>query len=92
MNYDCCGFFKAVSDPTRIQIMKLLTKTEMCVSDICTHFKMKQPSISHHLNILKNAQIVRSRKEGKEVYYSLNKICISDCCSDFMGNFKEKEE
>jgi len=89
MTYDCCCFFKAVSDPTRIKIMKLLKQKEMCVSDICKHFNMKQPSISHHLNILKNAKIVSSRKEGKEVYYSLNRSCISSCCSDFMGDFNK---
>ena len=88
MEFDCCSFFKAVADPTRVKIMMLLMKREMCVSDICQHFKMKQPSISHHLNILKNAKIVTDRKEGKEVYYSLNSCCIDSCCSDFMGKFK----
>ena len=88
MQFDCGSFFKAVSDPTRIKIMKLLCGKEMCVSEICAHFKMKQPSISHHLSILKQAKIVADRKEGKEVYYSLNKCCISSCCQDFMGLFK----
>lgn len=92
MEFDCQMFFKAVADPTRIQIMKLISKKEMCVSDICTHFNMKQPSISHHLNILKNAKIVKDRKDGKEVYYSLNKICVSSCCTDFMGNFENGEK
>lgn len=90
MKSDCCTFFKAVADPTRIKIMTILMKNEMCVSDICKHFKMKQPSISHHLNILKNAGIVVDRKNGKEVYYTLNKNCVSSCCSEFMDKF-EKE-
>ncbi len=89
MKFDCCTFFKAVADPTRIKIMMLVMKKEMCVTDICKHFKMKQPSISHHLNILKNAGIVKDRKEGKEVYYALNKCCISSCCGDFMDKFKK---
>ncbi len=88
MDFDCCSFFKAVADPTRVKIMMLLAKREMCVSDICQHFQMKQPSISHHLNILKNAKIVTDRKEGKEVYYSLNSCCIDSCCSDFMKKFR----
>ncbi|MDP6624970.1 MAG: metalloregulator ArsR/SmtB family transcription factor [Nitrospinota bacterium] len=92
MNVDCCSFFKAVGDPTRVKIMVLLRKKEMCVSDICKHFKMKQPSISHHLNILKNAKIVSDRKEGKEVYYALNACCISDCCGDFMNMFVKKKK
>lgn len=88
MEFDCCKFFKAVADPSRIKIMMLLMKGEMCVSDICKHFNMKQPSISHHLNILKNAKIVSDRKEGKEVYYSLNSCCIDSCCSEFMQRFR----
>ncbi|MBI5184591.1 MAG: winged helix-turn-helix transcriptional regulator [Nitrospinae bacterium] len=77
-----------MADPSRIKIMMLLMKGEMCVSDICQHFHMKQPSISHHLNILKNAKIVSDRKEGKEVYYSLNSCCIDSCCSEFMQRFR----
>lgn len=89
MKFDCCTFFKAVADPTRIKIMMLVMKKKMCVTDICKHFKMKQPSISHHLNILKNAGIVIDRKDGKEVYYTLNKCCISSCCGDFMNEFEK---
>ncbi|MBI5416481.1 winged helix-turn-helix transcriptional regulator [Candidatus Poribacteria bacterium] len=91
MNLDCTAFFKAISDPTRIKIMMLLREKEMCVSDICQNFKMKQPSISHHLNILKTAKIVVDRKDGKEVYYKLNKMCVCSCCDDFVNNFKEKK-
>jgi len=92
MEMDCCSFFKAVADPTRVKIMMLLSKEAMRVSDICRHFNMKQPSISHHLAILKNAKIVTDRKEGKEVYYSLNTCCIASCCSEFMGKFKPKDK
>ncbi len=92
MKDSCCDFFKAVSDPTRVKIMLILSKKEMCVSDICKYFEMTQPSISHHLNILKKAGIVRGRKEGKEVYYSLDACCIAVCCGDFMARFKEPEE
>jgi DNA-binding transcriptional ArsR family regulator len=53
---------------------------------------MKQPSISHHLNILKNAGIVIDRKDGKEVYYALNKNCISSCCGEFMDKFEKDNE
>lgn len=91
MEFDCCDFFKAVADPARVKIMMLLAKREMFVSEICQHFKMKQPSISHHLNILKKAGIVKDRKEGKEVYYSLNTCCIDSCCGDFMERFKSKD-
>lgn len=92
MKFDCCTFFKAVSDPTRVKIMALLSDREMNVSEICEHFHMTQPSISHHLNILKSVKIVNSRKEGKEVFYSLNRCCVSGCCQDFMNEFGEEEE
>ena len=91
MDFDCCDFFKAVGDPTRVKIMMMLRAKELCVSDICKEFSMKQPSISHHLNILKRAKIVNDRKEGKEVYYSLNESCISECCSGFMESFTGKK-
>lgn len=87
VDFDCCSFFKAVADPNRVKIMMLLARRELSVSEICAHFKMKQPSISHHLGVLKNARIVESRKEGKEVFYRLNACCVSSCCSGFMKRF-----
>ena len=87
MEFDCGTFFKAVADPSRVKMMLLIGKKELTVSEICKHFKMKQPSISHHLGILKNARIVESRKEGKEVFYKLNSCCVSSCCGDFMKRF-----
>ncbi len=81
------NFFKAVGDPTRLKILSLLRKKEMCVSDVCNHFDMAQPTISHHLSILKNVGVVKARKEGKSVYYRLNPCCIDDCCGGFMKRF-----
>ena len=90
---DCCSFFKAVSDPSRVKMMMLLLKNkEMSVSALCKHFAMKQPSVSHHLGILKNAKIVESRKEGKEVFYRLNSCCVMDSCGDFMRRFAADAE
>ena len=90
MQYDINKFFKAISDPNRVKIMELLKDGELNVTEICKHFDMKQPSISHHLNILKNAGIVKDRKVGKEVYYDLNTICITNCCGTFQNRFAEK--
>lgn len=72
--------------------MKLLKTKEMTVSEIVAQFDMTQPSISHHLNVLKNAGIVSSRKEGKEVYYKLDICCISDCCSGFNAMFSDDQK
>lgn len=90
MNLDCCDFFKAVSDPNRVKMLLILAKGELTVSGLGKHFKMTQPSISHHLGILKAAKIVESRKEGKEVYYKLIDSCITDSCSKFMRQFAGK--
>ncbi|MFA6028416.1 MAG: metalloregulator ArsR/SmtB family transcription factor [Elusimicrobiota bacterium] len=90
--FDCCSFFKAVADANRVKIMQLLARGELSVSEICRHFKMKQPSISHHLGVLRHAKVVECRKEGKEVFYRLNPCCVSSCCSGFMKRFVGKGE
>lgn len=87
MEKDCCLFFKALLDKTRQKILELLNKKEMCVSDICRRFKMSQPSISHHLGILKKAGLVKTVRKGKEIYYSINCGCMADCCKDFFAKF-----
>lgn len=78
------GFcFHAFSDGTRQKIIQLLKEQELCVSDICKHFDISQPSISHHLDILKRAGIVTSHKQGRQAYYSLNRRCLEKCCAPF---------
>lgn len=64
--------FKALGDPTRLEIVRLLIGKEMCVCDIMDSFQVSQPTISHHLRVLKQADLVRDKKEGKWIYYSLN--------------------
>lgn len=80
MNEKCCQVLQALSDPTRLKILHQLKKQEKCVSAICTCFDITQPSVSHHLDILKRAGLVKSRKEGREVYYSYNGDMIIECC------------
>ena len=65
-------FFKAFSDTTRLRILKLLTLSELCVCDIAHLLNMTQPAISHHLKLLKAMRLVKYRKVGKYVYYSLS--------------------
>jgi len=65
-------FFKAFSDTTRLRILKLLVLSEMCVCDIVHILDMTQPAISHHLKLLKSMRLVKYRKAGKYVYYSLS--------------------
>lgn len=70
--------FKALSHPTRIQIIKLLKDGEMCVCDILPNLDSEQSNTSQHLTILKNQGIVESRKDGSKVIYSIKNIEVFD--------------
>ncbi len=70
--YDLAELFKVYGDTTRIKIICALFKAEMCVCDIAALFSMTQSAISHQLRVLKQARLVKFRKEGKVVYYSLD--------------------
>ncbi|MBF0459728.1 MAG: metalloregulator ArsR/SmtB family transcription factor [Nitrospirae bacterium] len=63
--------FGALSDETRLRIIKLLEMGELCVCDITAALDMSQPKVSFHLSALKEAGLIRDRKDGKWVYYSL---------------------
>lgn len=70
--YDLADFFKVFGDSTRIRILWALDEAEMCVCDIAYLLNMTQSAISHQLRVLKQAKLVKNRKEGKVVYYSLD--------------------
>lgn len=70
--YDLADFFKLFGDSTRLGILWALSESEMCVCDLCALLKMKQPAVSHQLKNLKQARIVKARRDGKVVYYSLD--------------------
>lgn len=70
--YDLADFFKVFGDSTRIRILWALDEAEICVCDIAFLLNMTQSAISHQLRILKQANLVKNRKEGKIVFYSLN--------------------
>lgn len=69
--YDLADLFKVFGDTTRIKILCALLQAEMCVCDIAALLGMNQSAISHQLRVLKQARLVKPRKEGKVVYYSL---------------------
>lgn len=69
--YDLAEFFKVFGDSTRIKILFVLFETEMSVGDIATALDMTQSAISHQLKILKTSKLVKSRREGKSIFYSL---------------------
>jgi len=70
--YDLAELFKVFGDSTRIKILWALDEAEMCVCDIAVLLNMTQSAISHQLRVLKQAKLVKSRREGKIVYYALN--------------------
>jgi len=66
------NIFKALSDTTRLRVLKLLESGELCVCDIVTALDMSQPKISFHLNTLKEAGLIKDRKEGRWIHYRLD--------------------
>ncbi|MBP3972888.1 winged helix-turn-helix transcriptional regulator [Bacillus sp. WL1] len=83
--------FKALADPTRRRILDLLKDSDLTAGEIAEHFDMTKPSISHHLNILKNTQLVQDEKKGQFVIYSLNTTVFQDLIAWFF-TFTEKEQ
>jgi len=70
--------FKALSDPTRVRIISALSHNEMCVYDLAAALGMSQSAISHQLRTLREMRLVRFRKEGRHVYYTLDDEHIHD--------------
>lgn len=76
----CSGCYAGLSCGIRVDIINLLQKKKkISVTDITKHFKVTQPTISHHLQYLKESGIIKSKKEGRNVYYYINPKCGSDC-------------
>ena len=81
MSTDPVIFSKAIADETRQRIMGLICCRELCVSDLVAEMgNVSQPTVSHHLQILKQAGLVNTRREGKQIYYTLRQEAIADCC------------
>jgi ArsR family transcriptional regulator len=89
---DCVEFCKALADDTRQRILTmLLEEGEKCVGDIVAEFDMAQPTISHHLSVLKQFNLVTSRKEGKQVFYAINQDNVVECCGQLVAKFEAQE-
>ncbi len=81
---------QALSDPTRRGILELLKKNDMPAGKIGKNFKITLPSLSHHLNILKQADLVTSRRQGQEIIYSLNLSVFEEVTKTLIKFFKIK--
>jgi ArsR family transcriptional regulator, arsenate/arsenite/antimonite-responsive transcriptional repressor len=79
-------FAKALADETRQKIMKLCCCDWISVSDIVEHLSVTQPTVSHHLAILREAGLVDVREQGKQTFYQLKQERIATCCGRIMLN------
>lgn len=86
---DLAEFFKVFGDPTRIRILFLLKQGEFCVHDISTMTEMNQTAISHQLKSLRQARLVKYRKDGKQVFYSLNDSHIEEILAIGLDHLNE---
>jgi ArsR family transcriptional regulator len=88
--YDLADFFKIFGDSTRVKIIWALDEKELCVCDIAVLLNMTKSAISHQLKTLKQANLVKFRREGKVVYYSLKDDHVKDIFEKGMEHIKEK--
>lgn len=88
--YDLSDFFKIFGDSTRVKIIWALDEKELCVCDIAVLLNMTKSAISHQLKTLKQANLVKFRREGKVVYYSLKDDHVKDIFEKGMEHIKEK--
>jgi ArsR family transcriptional regulator len=70
--------FKALADPTRREILNLLRRGEMTAGDLAERFDMTKPTMSHHFAVLKEADLLTSRRDGQQIWYSLNTTVVQD--------------
>ena len=87
LHLDTVTFAKALADETRQKIMALCCCTEISVSALAAKTGVAQPTVSHHLKILKDAGLVTARREGKEIYYSLDQSRLANGCCQVAENF-----
>ena len=82
--------FSALSDPTRIKILEMLKKRELPAGEIGKHFSITAPSLSHHLAVLKDSNLVSVRREGQQQIYSLNLSVFEEVAESLIKIFKKK--
>ena len=81
-------FAKAMADETRQEIMRLLCCQWLYVGDVVDKLgNVSQPTVSHHLAVLREAELVHTRREGKQIFYSLNQDAVAVCCGSLMQTF-----
>lgn len=84
---DTVEFAKAIADETRQQIMRLCCCRQLSVSEIVKQMGVTQPTVSHHLKILRDAELVKAERRGKEIYYTLNQEKMAQSCCQVADHF-----
>ncbi len=84
--------FKALSDPTRREILRMLSHGERTAGELAEPFDMTKPSMSHHFSVLKEADLIRSRREGQQIYYALNTTVVEDVVTRIWDLFGTNHE
>ena len=87
---ELADFYKVFGDTTRIKILCVLLRSEMCVCDLAEMLGMTQSAISHQLRVLKQMKLVKNRREGKTVYYSLDDEHVEEILAMAAHHLKEK--
>jgi len=83
--------FKALADPTRRKIIRILGDKELSAGEIAAHFEISGPSMSHHFAVLKQADLITGRKVGQQVLYSLNTTVVQDLLAVVMDLFSVQQ-
>ena len=84
--------FKALSDPTRREILNMLKKGKLSAGEIAEHFNMSFAAVSRHLSVLKDADLIRDKRDGKYIFYELNASVLQETLlwiENLRGNFNE---
>ena len=87
--YELAELFKVFGDSTRIRILFVLFEAEVCVCDLAATLNMTSSAVSHQLNILKRCKLIKSRREGKSVFYSLADNHVRTIISEGMDHIEE---
>jgi ArsR family transcriptional regulator, arsenate/arsenite/antimonite-responsive transcriptional repressor len=87
MKFNPVLFAKAIADETRQKIMNLVCCNSLSVNEIVEQLDVSQPTVSHHLAILREAGLVNVREEGKQTFYTLNQENVAVCCGQLMLKF-----
>ena len=86
------AFFQAMANETRREIIRLLKQKDMTAGEIASHFSISKPSISRHLDTLKNAGLIVPERKGNQILYAINMTVLQEMAVEFLSLVQKKEE